>query len=368
MNIPVKNLFFLLSYGWDVNWDLEWSAISGDQSGDPLNLLTRILVSSTDRLIRRGVDRGYVAYSGEILGVRGRIDLSTTIKRNGFASSKLTCMFDDLNHSVIHNQIIKSTLQTIAKVEGLDRNLREEVLDLNRRLQNVESIRLSQGVFSQVRFHSNISRYRLPIAVAKLIYEQLLPSQESGSYQFVNISDEKLYAIFEKFVFKFYEKHLDQTIFTGIKRDMLSWQDTYFEEGVDDFLPMMKSDVSLFNSFSKLIIECKFYKSAFQSRKIDGNTLSETFIASHVYQLFAYLKNLEIKDRRPTSGLIIYPENGKKIASTYSMHGHKVSIMTVDLNLTPAEISDAMMVCLLPFRVSIAATREANMDSIVVEN
>jgi 5-methylcytosine-specific restriction enzyme subunit McrC len=351
MNIPVKNLFFLLSYVWDVNWELEWSSISGDQSGDALNLLTKILVISTDRLIRRGIDRGYVECSHEILGVRGRIDLPNTIKRSGFSSSKLTCTFDDLSHSVIHNQIIKTTLQIISKADGLDRNLREEVLDLNRRLQIVEPIRLNQGIFSKVRFHSNISRYRLPVAVSKLIYEQLLPSQDSGRYQFVNISDDKLYAIFEKFVFKFYEKNLNQTIFSGIKRDTLDWQDTFFEDGIDDLLPVMKTDVSLFNDSTKLIVECKFYQAALRSRIIDEKILNETFISSHLYQLFAYLKNLEIKDRRPTSGLILYPENGKKIASSYSMHGHKVSINTVDLNQNPREINNAMLACLLPFSV-----------------
>jgi 5-methylcytosine-specific restriction enzyme subunit McrC len=350
VKIPVKNLFYLLSYVWDVNWELEWSSIDADQSTDALNLLTKILTISADRLIRRGLDRGYKDVSEEIFGVRGRIDIAKTIKRNGFANSKLTCNFEELSHSVIHNQIIKTTLQNLSKAEGLDRHLREEVLDLTHRLQAIEPIRLSQNVFSKVRFHANISNYRLPVAVSKLIYDQLLPSQESGKYQFVNISEEKLYAIFEKFVFKYYEKHLNQTSYTGIKRDSLNWQNTYFEEGLDDFLPIMKTDVSLFNDLSKLVIECKFYESALQVRKIDGKDLKETFISNHLFQLFAYLKNIEIKNNKAISGLILYPENGKKISSTYSMHGHKVSIKTINLDSSPQEINDQMLACLAPFK------------------
>jgi len=350
VKIPVKNLFYLLSYVWDVNWELEWSSIDADQSTDALNLLTKILTISADRLIRRGLDRGYKDVSEEIFGVRGRIDIAKTIKRNGFANSKLTCNFEELSHSVIHNQIIKTTLQNLSKSEGLDRHLREEVLDLTHRLQAIEPIRLSQNVFSKVRFHANISNYRLPVAVSKLIYDQLLPSQESGKYQFVNISEEKLYAIFEKFVFKYYEKHLNQTSYTGIKRDSLNWQNTYFEEGLDDFLPIMKTDVSLFNDLSKLVIECKFYESALQVRKIDGKDLKETFISNHLFQLFAYLKNIEIKNNKAISGLILYPENGKKISSTYSMHGHKVSIKTINLDSSPQEINDQMLACLAPFK------------------
>jgi 5-methylcytosine-specific restriction enzyme subunit McrC len=348
--IPVNNLFYLLSYVWDVNWELEWSSINANQSVDVLNLLTKILTMSTDRLIRRGLDRGYKDISEDVFGVRGRIDIARTIKRIGFANSKLTCDFEELSHSVIHNQIIKSTLENLSKADGLDKKLREEVINLLHLLQVVEPIKLNQNVFSKVRFHSNISNYRLPLAVSKLIYDQLLPTQETGKYQFVNISEEKLHTIFEKFVFKYYEKHLNQTIYTGIKRDTLPWQNTYYEEGLDDFLPVMKTDVSLFNGSSKLVVECKFYEAALQSRKIEGKFLKERFISNHLFQLFAYMKNLEIKDSKTISGLILYPKNGKTISSFYSLHGHKVSIRTIDLDTTPEIINCEMLSCLAQFR------------------
>jgi hypothetical protein len=38
---------------------MEWSAINAEKSGDALNLLAKILTISTDRIIRRGLDRGY---------------------------------------------------------------------------------------------------------------------------------------------------------------------------------------------------------------------------------------------------------------------------------------------------------------------
>ena len=350
MKIPIRNLFYLLSYVWDVDWEMEWSAIDADKSGDALNLLTKILTISTDRVIRRGLDRGYKDVSEEMFGVRGRIDIANTIKRNGFANARLTCNFEELNYSVLHNQIIKTTLVNLSHTIGLDKELREEVLDLTHRLKTIEPIELSQNIFSKVRFHSNIRNYRLPVAVSKLIYDQMMPSQETGKYQFVNITEEKLHAIFEKFVFKFYEKHIKDTKYTSIKADSLNWQDTHFEEGLDDFLPVMKTDVSLFNEESKLVVECKFYESALSSRKIDGKDLNQTFISNHLYQLFAYLKNLEIKDKRAISGLLLYPQNGKKISSLYSMHGHKVSIKTIDLDSSAQEINDAMLACLEPFR------------------
>ena len=349
MKIPIRNLFYLLSYVWDVDWEMEWSSIDAEKSGDALNLLTRILATSTDRIIRRGLDRGYKEVSEELYGVRGRIDIANTIKRNGFASGKLTCGYEELDHSVLHNQIIKATLTNLASANGLDKELREEVLDLTHRLRDVGPIELNQNIFSKVRFHSNIRGYRLPISVCKLIYDQLLPSQSTGKFEFVNITDEKLFRIFEKFISYFYKKHLDQTIYTHIKRDKFSWQHAYFEGGIDDFLPSLETDVSLFNATDKLVVECKFYETAIQTRKF-GEVEKSSFIPTHINQLFVYLKNLEIRDKRTLSGMIIYPENGKKIDSTYDLHGHKVLIKTVNLDLSPREISNQLIQFLEPFK------------------
>lgn len=354
MKIPIRNLFYLLSYVWDIDWELEWSSIDAEKSGDALNLLTRILATSADRIIRRGLDRGYKEVSEELYGVRGQIDIANTIKKNGFAKGKLTCRYEELDYSVLHNQIIKSTLLNLVRTNGLDKNLREEVLDLTHRLRDISPIELNQNVFSKVRFHSNIKGYRLPISVCKLIYEQLLPSQTVGRYEFVNITDEKLFRIFEKFIFNFYKKHLDKTIYTGIKKERLGWQDTSFEGGIDDFLPSLETDVSLFNATNKLVIECKFYETAIQTRSFGERNKKSTFISAHINQLFVYLKNLEIRDKSILSGMIIYPENGEKIDSTYNIQGHKVSIKTINLEASPQDINDQMIASINSFSSFVA--------------
>ncbi|QWE17531.1 hypothetical protein [Polynucleobacter sp. AP-Nino-20-G2] len=350
MKIPIRNLFYLLSYVWDVEWEMEWASIDANKSGDALNLLARILTISTDRVIRRGLDRGYKEVSEELFGIRGRIDISSTIKRNGFAKARLTCAYEELDHSVLHNQIIKTTLERLVHADGLDNQLREEVLDLTHRLKAIKPIDLDANIFSKVRFHSNIRGYRLPISVCRLIYDQLMPNESTGRYEFVNITDEKLFRIFERFIFNFYRKHLNQTIYTNIKKERLGWQETNFEGGIEDFLPTMETDVSLFNSTSKLVIECKFYESAIQAKSVGNLNIKGSFISTHLYQLFAYLKNLEIKDKSILSGLLIYPENGEKVDATYNMQGHKVSIKTINLDLSPQEINNEMLACLSIFK------------------
>ncbi len=313
-------------------------------------MLAKVLVISTDRLIKKGLDRGYLERNEEVFGVRGRIDLASTIKKNGFANSKLTCSFDELDYSTTHNQIIKTTLENLLKAKLLDKGLREDVHSILNRMQSIKNITLSSSVFSSIRFHSNIRNYRLPISVCQLIFDQLLPDVKSGEYSFNALPDEKLFRIFERFLFNFYRRHLGHTEYSYIKKEGLTWQDVSFEEGLDDLLPSMETDICLSNESSRLVIECKFYESALQSRKVSGEETTGKFISGHVYQLYAYLKNLEIKHQNPTSGMIIYPENGKKIESFYNLQGHRVLIKTVNLAMSSNEIERDLLDCLKHFK------------------
>ena len=321
-----------MSYVWDVNWEINWTSVGIEQDGNALNMLTRILITTTERILRKGLDRGYLDDRESIYGIRGRINITETIKNNGFSSSRLTCDFDELDYSVVHNKVIKTTIEALVKTTGVDKSLKEEMHYLLGKFQTIDSIRLSPNVFNNLKLNSNNRQYRLPISICHLLYEQLLPNVDSGKFEFVDLSDEKLFKIFEKFLFNFYSKHLGETCYISIKKEGMKWQDTTFVNGIDDFLPSMETDISLFNEESRLVIECKYYFSALQTRSFGENEASGKFISSHIYQLYAYLKNQSFKYQVPISGMIIYPENGKNISSQYHIHGHDVLIKTINLN------------------------------------
>jgi len=60
----------------------------------------------------------------------------------------------------------------------------------------------------------------------------------------------------------------------------------------------------------------------------------EKIRSTHLYQIIAYLKNLEAKDgiNRYCSGILLYPTVDKDIHLNYRMDGHKIMIRTINLN------------------------------------
>ena len=202
-----------------MNWDINWTSVGIDKDSSALNMLSRILITTTERILRKGLDRGYLDDRESIYGIRGRINITESIRNNGISNSRLTCDFDELDNSVVHNKVIKATFEVLIKTFDVDKSLKEEMHYLLGRFQIIDSVKLSSSVFNNLKLNSNNRHYRLPISICHLLYEQLLPNADSGKFEFVELSDEKLFKIFEKFLFSFYSKHLSETCYKSIKKE-----------------------------------------------------------------------------------------------------------------------------------------------------
>lgn len=157
-------------------------------------------------------------------------------------------------------------------------------------------------------------------------------------------------ALFEKFVRNFYRK--EQKVF-GVKSESFRWQQVEAGEGDLRFLPGMRTDVSLESSTRKIVIDTKYYAKCLQSYYD-----IESVHSGNLYQLFAYLKNLQIGNSLPVEGMLLYPTVGKSLSLQYRIQGHTIRIVTVDLDVNWQEIRQRLLDLLVPVEsshVSIAA-------------
>ena len=117
-------------------------------------------------------------------------------------------------------------------------------------------------------------------------------------------------------------------------------------EGSDfKWLPQMETDVTLRSAGRTIIVECKYTESLFQRR-----FFSDKLRSSHLYQLCAYLRNLEgnADPDRSADGILLYPTAGVALDQSFRLHGHRVRVKTLDLNQPWTEIESEMMSLLDP--------------------
>jgi 5-methylcytosine-specific restriction enzyme subunit McrC len=99
----------------------------------------------------------------------------------------------------------------------------------------------------------------------------------------------------------------------------------------------METDVTLRSSARTIVVECKYTESIYQQNYFKGKFRSE-----HLYQLSAYLQNLE----SGAEGILLYPTAGVAVDQSYLLHGHRVRVTTLDLNRPWLQVASSLLALL----------------------
>jgi 5-methylcytosine-specific restriction enzyme subunit McrC len=325
MEIPIQNIYYLLCYAWNKLEERDIVDIRGIETIELCDLFAKVLIGGTSRLLKMGLDRGYVQQNEEAPSIKGKIDFGLSLKKNLFQQAKAQCQFDELSYSVLHNQILKSTLRRLAEVDELAQELKEQLGGLYRKLHEVEDIPLSKSLFHLIQLHRNNSFYEFLLNICELVVDNLLPSEQKGHSKFRDfIRDERqMRILFEEFVRNFFR--IEQNHFQVYRED-IRWDIT---AGDEKFLPKMQTDISLESKNRKIIIDTKYYHEALNEYYDKEKIRSE-----NMYQIFAYLKNLESTKEinRYCEGILLYPTVTKDLDINMTIPGHSISFKTIDLN------------------------------------
>ena len=337
--IPIRNIYFLLIYAWNRLAEGELTDISSLESNEIADLFASVMINGVNHLLRRGLDQNYLTHEAEIAGVRGRINVGATARRMLIAHGKAHCEFDELSVDTLPNQILRSTVRRIAKVESLSGDLRFRLRGVNRELGGISVIPLSKQSFRKVQLHGNNRFYRFLLNVCELVLDWSMLDESSGSYRFRDyIRDEnRLPALFEDFVFNFYRHECPHL---AVTKERIEWQAESSGDSNLSFLPSMRTDISIRSPHHTLIIDTKFYKKTFQTY-VDHQSVH----SANLYQIFAYLKNLEARGGNDATadGILLYPTVTEKVRLEYRLPNHNLRVCTVGLGGSWQNIRDELL-------------------------
>src|SRR4051794_17806863 len=123
--IPIQNIYYLLLYAWNRLPEGKSIDVSGIESPDLPNLLTKVLIEGLKILQRRGLDRGYFENEEDLMRPKGRMCLGETVGRGLLGRVRVVCRTDELGYDILQNRLIKSTLERLIRTHGVDALLRD---------------------------------------------------------------------------------------------------------------------------------------------------------------------------------------------------------------------------------------------------
>ena len=160
-----------------------------------------------------------------------------------------------------------------------------------------------------------------------MIIKSVLQTKDNGDVKVTEyLDDQAMHRLYEKFILEYYRKeHPD----IHANASQIPWN---LDDGYDDMLPIMQSDIMLSKGSTVLIIDAKYYSHTTQSRHE-----AHSIHSANLYQIFTYVKNkeAELKDNNPiVSGMLLYAKTDENIHpnNVYSMSGNRITVSTLDLN------------------------------------
>lgn len=337
--IPIANIYYLYCYVWR---NLEERDIVRLDEVDELeavhDLLGLLLAEGVFRLVRIGLDRGYLDIQEDLAGVRGKVNASETMKRALRPRGRVACEYQELSHNVLHNRILRTTLHKLLRLPTLDDDIRSKVHQAYVKLAGITLLSLNRGVFNQVQLDRNRQYYRLLLSVCRLIHEQLLIDENTGQHTFEELHDERLERLFEHFVVEFYRR--EQSHYRVNQTKEIKWDFEGSNETELQRLPNMYADLILESSDRRIILDTKFYREALSEWRERKKLRS-----AHLYQLMAYLRNREAT--RPEGprheGMLLYPTVSEPVSVDLYLEGFLVKARSVDLAQDWRTIHDSML-------------------------
>jgi 5-methylcytosine-specific restriction enzyme subunit McrC len=325
--IPIQNLYYLLLYALEIKPLTDKAKLTCLDAPDLVNLYARLFGLEFRALRLKGLERAYVPKHEELGVIRGKVDFINSHRRQSRVRARVICEFEDLSTNILPNRILKATLELLLTRNDLDPDSRDTLRLPTNMLKEVDPIPLSAPFFHRVTLHRNNRHYRVLLNLCRLISLQLMPGEEQGNLSFLSLDRElaAMHGIFEKFVLNFAKIHIPEAD-SGAR--VIQWDGSGLDEVSRTALPSMRTDLSMSWPHRKLILDCKFYREALISQYEEQRLRS-----AHLYQLHAYLRN---QAKEPgwenAAGILLYPAVEKDFDFNYSLSGHPVRVISLDLN------------------------------------
>jgi 5-methylcytosine-specific restriction enzyme subunit McrC len=341
----MRNLLVMLSVACDLPLRAQDHAHLHTESGDWLEILTRLFALELHRQFQAGLPHEYVTIEDRLPVIRGRWLVGEQISRHAHEHTRFDVMYDEFSPDTQLSRIFALTVDALWRLtqDPLNRRL---LLDLRTWLADCKPhLESLQSDLTRVQFTRLNERFRPAFNIAALFWEQRLVQLSSGDHPaFAFVFD--MNRLFEDFIGRFLQRHQKRII----PQEMQDGQIVLQARGQKVFLAerdltgqistksvfRLKPDILFVSVGGRpyLIGDTKYKQLAAQAA--DGG-VSE----GDAYQMLAYARRWNCP-----KAILIYPA-AKPVTNRFVLRikgAEEIKITVTELNLQqPLEKPDALI-------------------------
>ncbi len=329
--IPIRNIYYMLSYAFHILNEQGYKNIRTEQFDNVAELCAAILSKGVTLQLKRGLNREYIQKKEPLSSLRGRIDISESIKTRSTIKHQLICSYDDFSENSYMNRIIKTTMMLLLRGD-IAKVRKKQLRKLLVFFDNVELLDV-YTINWNLQYNRSNQTYKMLIAICYLVVKGLLQTNTDGNVRLMDFNDKQMSRLYEKFILEYYRKEFPQL---SVSASQIPWA---LDDGFGDMLPVMQTDITLSHRNQVLIIDAKYYSQTMQTQ-YDTRTQH----SGNLYQIFTYVKNKDLEMTglsHSVSGMLLYAQTDEDVIpnNSYMMSGNKISVKTLNLNCPFDDIS-----------------------------
>ena len=279
--IKIQNVYYMLAYAFQTLHEDGYKDVATEQFRNVAELCAAILIKGVSLQIKRGLGREYISETDTLSGIRGKINITDSIKSQSMLRKQMVCTYDEFSVNTYMNRIIKTTMAKLLHAD-IDKARKKELKKLLEFFADVDELEIHSINWKQ-QYDRNNQTYRMLVSICYLVLKGLLQTTSNGRTKLMDFIDEQCMChLYEKFILEYYN-----TEFPAIKAEasQIRWM---LDDDYGAMLPIMKSDITLSYGNQVLIIDAKYYAHTTQVQ-FDKHSL----YSGNLYQIFTYVKNKE---------------------------------------------------------------------------
>ena len=315
----------MLAYAFQVLNEQGYRNIATEDFENTAELCAAILARGINIQIKRGLGKEYIPRTEALSSLRGKIDITESIKTQALQRKQLVCSYDEFSVNSYMNRIIKSTVLLLLRAD-ITKARKKELRKVLVFFDDVDVIDL-YSVNWNMQYNRNNQAYRMLISICFLVVKGLLQTQSDGTTKLMDFLDEqRMHRLYEKFILEYYRKEYPQITANA---SQIPWQ---LDDDMSAMLPVMQTDIMLSHGEKTLIIDAKYYAHSTQIQ-YDKHSLH----SGNLYQIFTYVKNKEAEladSPHEVSGMLLYAKTDEDIypENAYRMSGNRIEVRTLNLD------------------------------------
>lgn len=323
--IPVRNIYWMLAYAFRVLGKGSYEHLGSEEFDNSLDLCAAILARGVESQVKRGLSREYASRFEALSSLRGKVDVTASLKTRSLLKRQLVCGFDEFTADTPANRIVKSTMLLLLRDHAVSPSRKKALSRLLSYMAEVHEVDLRHCDWS-VRIGCNNQDYRLLLFVCGLVRDGMLMTERGAISALGFFDDQAACKLYERFILEYYRCEHPEL---AASASQVSWA---LDNGFAGELPVMQTDIMLRWGDRVHIIDAKYYM-----RMMQVNYGVSTLHSGNLYQIFTYVKNMQesLPAGAPAvSGMLMYARTDETVFpdGDYLMSGNPIGVRSLDLS------------------------------------